>query len=163
MQLLTRWGYPDTFCTSLVLHAVPNSLAGASNSHRAYNAFPPMKHVGTTYPAAQVLIWDYPDASRPPLALQTAHRANLFGVRFLPCTGDTQIVSGAMDHDVQLHKLHPSDLSPTAAGSPPSGGGGGRAGSGVGASSSEGGGTAGGTRGSGRRQQQQGNRPTRMV
>ena len=58
------------------------------------------------------MVWYYPDSSsRKPLAIQTHHSANLFGVRFLPCTGDSMLVSGAMDHTVQLHVL---DASPHA-------------------------------------------------
>eukprot|EP00877_Chromochloris_zofingiensis_P010684 jgi/Chrzof1/586/Cz01g21100.t1 len=53
----------------------------------------------------QVLLWHYPDTDRMPLAVQTEHRANLFGVQFLPSTDNTKIVSGAMDYTVQLHEL----------------------------------------------------------
>lgn len=54
---------------------------------------------------AQVLMWRYPGAPSPPLAIRTMHLANIFGVRFLPCCGDTRIVTGAMDSHVQLHVL----------------------------------------------------------
>lgn len=53
----------------------------------------------------QVLLWSYPDCDRPPLALQTDHAANIFGVQFLPCTNNQKIVTGAMDERVMLHHL----------------------------------------------------------
>ena len=34
--------------------------------------------------------------------VDTRHQANLFGVRFLPCTNNLQLVSGAMDYTVQV-------------------------------------------------------------
>ena len=54
---------------------------------------------------AQVLLWSYPGAASPPLAIRTMHLANIFGVRFLPCCGNTRLVTGAMDCYVQLHVL----------------------------------------------------------
>eukprot|EP00803_Ostreobium_quekettii_P007036 evm.model.scf_447EXC.1 EVM.evm.TU.scf_447EXC.1 scf_447EXC:3250-9777(-) len=53
----------------------------------------------------KVMIWKYPEAHAPPLALHTQHDANIFGVHFLPCTGDRMVVSGSMDHTVNLHRL----------------------------------------------------------
>jgi WD and tetratricopeptide repeat-containing protein 1 len=53
----------------------------------------------------QVLLWHYPDTSRVPVALETEHRANLFGVAILPFSNNCKIVSGAMDYTVQLHEL----------------------------------------------------------
>lgn len=58
----------------------------------------------------QVIVWRYPDTDRIPLAIETSHRANIFGVHILPCTNNSKIVSGAMDHTVQLHELPPADL-----------------------------------------------------
>lgn len=43
-------------------------------------------------------------------------QANIFGVKFLPASGDRRLVSGAMDHTVQLHTL---ERLPTAAGPGP--------------------------------------------
>lgn len=60
----------------------------------------------------QVLLWSYPDCDRPPLAVQTEHAANIFGVQFLPCTNNEKIVTGAMDDTVMLHHL---DRSPAKA------------------------------------------------
>jgi WD and tetratricopeptide repeat-containing protein 1 len=40
-----------------------------------------------------------------PIALQTQHHANLFGVAFLPQHNNSRIISGAMDYTVQLHEL----------------------------------------------------------
>ncbi|KAK9863498.1 hypothetical protein WJX84_002533 [Apatococcus fuscideae] len=57
----------------------------------------------------QVLLWQYPDTERVPLAMETHHQANIFGVKFLPCSGSSKIVTGAMDYTVQLHQL---DASP---------------------------------------------------
>ena len=53
----------------------------------------------------QVLIWRYPDTQHPPLIIDTQHQANIFGVKFLPASGDKRLVSGAMDYTVQLHTL----------------------------------------------------------
>ena len=52
-----------------------------------------------------MLLWSYPDVDRSPLALQTGHAANIFGVQFLPCTNNSQIVTGAMDDTVMLHRV----------------------------------------------------------
>ncbi len=52
--------------------------------------------------AAQIRIWHYPETTRPPIVVDTRHQANLFGVRFLPCTNNLQLVSGAMDYTVQV-------------------------------------------------------------
>lgn len=52
-----------------------------------------------------MLLWHYPDTSRVPLALQTEHRANLFGVALLPFSNNTRVVTGAMDYTVQLHEI----------------------------------------------------------
>lgn len=43
-----------------------------------------------------------------PLAIDTHHSANIFGVRFLPCTDNRQLVSGAMDHTVSDPSLSAS-------------------------------------------------------
>jgi hypothetical protein len=37
--------------------------------------------------------------------VRTQHRANLFGVQFLPHSSSSVLVTGAMDHTVQLHSL----------------------------------------------------------
>ncbi|EFJ39457.1 hypothetical protein VOLCADRAFT_100946 [Volvox carteri f. nagariensis] len=63
----------------------------------------------------RAIIWHYPDVDRPPLALSTEHRLNIFGVQFLPCTGDRRIVTGAMDNTVQLHDMEASPMSAAAA------------------------------------------------
>lgn len=57
----------------------------------------------------QVLLWHYPDSNLAPVVLRTPHLANIFGVRFLSCSGNRRIVTGAMDCSVQLHVL---DASP---------------------------------------------------
>ena len=59
----------------------------------------------------QIRIWHYPETTRPPIVVDTRHQANLFGVRFLPCTNNLQLVSGAMDYTVQVLALC---LTPTA-------------------------------------------------
>lgn len=56
-------------------------------------------------PKLQVLLWQYPDTERVPLALETHHQANIFGVKFLPCSGSSKVITGAMDYTVQLHTL----------------------------------------------------------
>ncbi|KAK9827817.1 hypothetical protein WJX74_003555 [Apatococcus lobatus] len=53
----------------------------------------------------QVLLWQYPDTERGPLAVETHHQANIFGVKFLPCSSSSKVVTGAMDYTVQLHTL----------------------------------------------------------
>lgn len=58
----------------------------------------------------QVLLWQYPDSDAAPVIVKTQHLANIFGVRFLPCSGDRRLVTGAMDSSVQLHVL---DASPS--------------------------------------------------
>jgi len=42
---------------------------------------------------------------RLPLCISTNHHANIFGVQFLPFSGDQILISGAMDRQVQLHRL----------------------------------------------------------
>ena len=56
-------------------------------------------------PLLQVLIWHYPETWRMPLALETEHRYNLFGVQFLPATNNTRVVSGALYCSVLLQVL----------------------------------------------------------
>ncbi|KAK9836189.1 hypothetical protein WJX81_007802 [Elliptochloris bilobata] len=58
-------------------------------------------------------IWSYPTASTSQrLTINTEHEANIFGVRFLPCSGNRRLVSAGMDGTVQLHTL---DAAPDAA------------------------------------------------
>lgn len=52
-----------------------------------------------------MLLWHPSDPDRIPLALETEHRANLFGVQFLPHSNNSKIVTGAMDSTVQLLEL----------------------------------------------------------
>eukprot|EP00798_Chlamydomonas_sp_ICE-L_P008194 gene8194-1456_t len=66
----------------------------------------------------RLIIWNFPDTSIAPLAVNTQHTANIFGVRFLPCTGGTKLVSGAMDNLVQFHSLHPADSTRPATATP---------------------------------------------
>ena len=42
---------------------------------------------------------------RPIAKINTPHRSNIFGAKFLPCTGNTKLVSCAMDHAVILHEI----------------------------------------------------------
>ncbi|CAL8472173.1 g11715 [Coccomyxa elongata] len=58
----------------------------------------------------RVLLWHYPDSNLAPVVVKTPHLANIFGVRFLPCSGNRRLVTGAMDCSVQLHIL---DASPS--------------------------------------------------
>ncbi|EFN53955.1 hypothetical protein CHLNCDRAFT_136223 [Chlorella variabilis] len=61
----------------------------------------------------KVMLWSYPDTQRQPVCVETEHQANIFGVRFLPQTGDSRLVTGAMDYTVQLHQLDtPPDSQP---------------------------------------------------
>ncbi len=62
----------------------------------------------------QVIVWNYPPShggtAGVPLAVETLHRAIIFGVQFLPQSNNAKLVSGGMDHTVQLHELPPADL-----------------------------------------------------
>lgn len=51
------------------------------------------------------MLWSYPDVDKSPLALQTEHAANIFGVQFMPCTNNRQVITGAMDDTVMLHHI----------------------------------------------------------
>lgn len=57
---------------------------------------------------------------KSPLALQTDHAANIFGVQFMPCTNNRQIITGAMDDTVMLHNIErlPAQLARRGNGSP---------------------------------------------
>lgn len=57
---------------------------------------------------------------KSPLALQTDHAANIFGVQFMPCTNNRQIITGAMDDTVMLHNIErlPTQLSRRGSGPP---------------------------------------------
>jgi WD and tetratricopeptide repeat-containing protein 1 len=57
------------------------------------------------------MLWHYPDTTRVPIALQTEHRANLFGVAILPHSSSCKVVSGAMDYTVQLHEIGEGELA----------------------------------------------------
>ncbi|KAK3256556.1 hypothetical protein CYMTET_34314 [Cymbomonas tetramitiformis] len=54
-----------------------------------------------------LLIWSYSDVFTEPIEIDTGHRANIFGARFIPCSGDRVLVSGAMDKQVRLHTVDP--------------------------------------------------------
>lgn len=75
-----------------------------------------MHQLRLTHAHLQLMLWSYPDSSAPPLVVRTMHLANIFGVRFLPCTGDARLVSGAMDCSVQLHTLDALPSGAKAAG-----------------------------------------------
>lgn len=64
--------------------------------------------------SVQVILWNYPDRTGPPLRIDTMHDLNIFGVAFLPCTNSTHIVTSAFDRMVQLHRLDHSSMVPTA-------------------------------------------------
>jgi len=80
-----------------------------------------------------VVVWRYPGAdAAAPLTVETQHRANIFGVHFLPCSGHARLVSAAMDHTVQLHELPPADMGSSYRLRPGSAAGGARGGGGMG-------------------------------
>jgi WD and tetratricopeptide repeat-containing protein 1 len=105
----------------LLLHCLQQrSCCGATQTHKRQ----PLS-IETQYQSAislfkssvialQVMLWSYPDTQRQPLSIETEHQANIFGVRFLPQTGDTRLVTCAMDYTVQLHQLDtpPASLHP---------------------------------------------------
>eukprot|EP00892_Ulva_mutabilis_P012900 jgi/Ulvmu1/9983/UM059_0032.1 len=62
----------------------------------------------------QVILWNYPHRTSPPLRIDTMHDLNIFGVAFLPCTNSSHIVTSAFDRMVQLHRLDRSSMVPTA-------------------------------------------------
>ena len=53
----------------------------------------------------QILMHAYPNYDQLPLSIGTEHASNIFGVQFLPHSGDQILISGAMDTMVQLHRL----------------------------------------------------------
>lgn len=55
----------------------------------------PAPHTHTREPYMQVILWPFPDTGRVPVCLRTRHRANLFGVAFLPHCNSTRVVTGA--------------------------------------------------------------------
>ena len=68
------------------------------------------------------MLWSYPDADRAPIAIDTRHEMNIFGVEFMPCTGSSMVISSAYDRMVQLHRLDRTSV-PTAGPYRPSSGG----------------------------------------
>ena len=62
------------------------------------------------YMCLQIMLWTVPDCRKAPLRVKTMHRANIFGVQFLPQTNNSKIVSCAMDHTVQLHMLERDEV-----------------------------------------------------
>ena len=64
----------------------------------------------------QIMLWSVPASRRPPLCISTPHRANIFGVQFLPQTGDSKLVTASMDHTVQLHELERAEVESWVAG-----------------------------------------------
>lgn len=56
-------------------------------------------------PAAQVLLWNYPNTGLPPRCIHTRHSLNIFGVEFLPGSNSSKVVTAAFDATVQLHDL----------------------------------------------------------
>lgn len=52
-----------------------------------------------------MFVWDVQGAGRSVARLDTGHRANIFGVGFIPNTDDRVLVSGAMDCAVKVHLL----------------------------------------------------------
>jgi hypothetical protein len=62
-------------------------------------------------PPCQVIVWPYPSVgAAPPLLVETRHRGIIFGVAFLPKSGNSRLVTGGMDNSVQLHELPPTDI-----------------------------------------------------
>ncbi|QDZ20077.1 WD40 repeat domain-containing protein [Chloropicon primus] len=57
----------------------------------------------------KIFLWKFPQCTLQGAGsswcIPTNHKANIFGVKFLPLTNDAKIVTGAMDCEVQLHHL----------------------------------------------------------
>lgn len=52
-----------------------------------------------------IRLWAFPEDGSRQYRLPTLHEANIFGVQFLPHSGSSKMVTGAMDKTVQLHTL----------------------------------------------------------
>ena len=79
--------------------------------HRCHHVRSPF-----TYPL-QIMLWACPEYRKAPFRVKTMHRANIFGVQFLPQSGNATIVSCAMDHTVQLHVLDRAEVEAWSASS----------------------------------------------
>ena len=55
----------------------------------------------------QLLVWNYCDrytkSCSPKVTIDTGHSRNIFGVRFIPGSGDSSVATGAMDCEVRVH------------------------------------------------------------
>ncbi len=58
------------------------------------------------------MLWNYPRAHQLPICIETLHQANIFGVAVLPESNNSCLVTGAMDHSVQVHRLDHNPLHP---------------------------------------------------
>ena len=64
------------------------------------------------------MLWACPEYGKAPFRVKTMHRANIFGVQFLPQSGNAKIVSCAMDHTVQIHVLDRAEVEAWSTSSP---------------------------------------------
>jgi WD40 repeat protein len=57
-------------------------------------------------------MWQFPNFhDSQPIIIPTEHRANIFGIQFLPQSGGpTKLVTGAADHSVQVHECDHNNL-----------------------------------------------------
>jgi len=94
--------FPTAFVKRLRLEGVLKGHRGCVN-RLAWNEEGTMLASGSDDRCLNV--WRYPDITMGPVVLSTNHHANIFGVKFLPCTNNTQLVSGAMDTLVIHHRL----------------------------------------------------------
>ncbi|GMH35920.1 hypothetical protein BSKO_03788 [Bryopsis sp. KO-2023] len=101
--------FPDVLARKLRLEKVLEGHTLCVN-RLAWNA--QGSRLGSGSDDRRVLVWHFPDYHALPLALNTCHDCNIFAVQFLPCTGDRLMVSGAMDHTVQLHHLDVDPAGP---------------------------------------------------
>ncbi|CAF0923462.1 unnamed protein product [Brachionus calyciflorus] len=53
----------------------------------------------------KIILWD-PFRRKELKRIETKHRGNIFGVKFLPYTGDTLIASAAADRDIYVHDIN---------------------------------------------------------
>jgi hypothetical protein len=100
-QALLLWSYPD-----LPPHPHPHPHLHPHLQPHPYTQPHPTPTHAPPLPWVQVLLWSYPhDPGRQPLAVDTAHQANIFGVAFVPGQGDRMLATCAMDYTVQVRSF----------------------------------------------------------
>eukprot|EP00742_Colponemidia_sp_Colp-10_P013510 GILJ01015260.1.p1 GENE.GILJ01015260.1~~GILJ01015260.1.p1 ORF type:complete len:668 (+),score=76.71 GILJ01015260.1:63-2006(+) len=103
----TRWH--KSFVHRLVLdRAIENIHRGCVNC-LSWNETGTRLVSGSDDTKIAIIPYDSPSA---PFVFQSGHAANIFGIKFLPESGDSVIVSGAWDQQVCLHRLQQGSSEP---------------------------------------------------